>query len=94
MKKDKLHSVTDIRSILRQHIARNFLPRSGFKSFQDSDSFLKRGILDSTGVLELLEFIEEEFKMKVEDDEIVPENLDSVDRLVRYLQKKQPHAGP
>jgi acyl carrier protein len=83
----------DLRSALRRHITRSFLPRAGLRSFQDSDSFLKKGILDSTGVLELLEFIEDRFGIKVEDDEIIPENLDSVDRLARYVQKKLTHAG-
>jgi len=56
--------------------------------FQDSDSFLKSRIIDSTGMMELVAFLETDFKVKVADAELVPENLDSIENLVGFLQKK------
>lgn len=55
---------------------------------KDSTSFLDTGLIDSTGVLELVDFLEERFGITVEDSELVPENLDSLDNLCRYLEKK------
>jgi len=54
----------------------------------DDDSFLEKGIIDSTGVLELVGFIEETFNIKIEDEELIPENLDSLDKLNLYIKKK------
>ena len=50
--------------------------------------FLENGVLDSTGVLELVSFIEEQFAVAVEDDEIVPENLNSLENIATYLRSK------
>jgi acyl carrier protein len=55
---------------------------------KDSTSFLNEGIMDSTGALELVSFLEEKYGITVEDEELIPENLDSVDNLVGYLKKK------
>ncbi len=52
-------------------------------------SFLEAGIIDSTGVLELVQFIEETWDCKVADEDMVPENLDSLPRLVAFVQKKK-----
>ena len=56
--------------------------------FRDDESFLESGILDSTGVLQLIEFLEETYAVKVEDAEMIPENLDSIDKIVVYLRGK------
>jgi acyl carrier protein len=56
--------------------------------FDDSTSFLDTGIIDSTGVLELVSYLEEQFDITVEDSELVPENLDSIENLVKYLATK------
>jgi acyl carrier protein len=58
------------------------------RTLLDTDSFFEAELIDSTGVLELVLFIEQEFDFRVEDEEIVPENLDSVERLVAYIQSK------
>jgi acyl carrier protein len=92
-RKEKESATRDVKKITRLFIAENILPQSGLKSFRDSDSFLENGLIDSTGVLELLEFIEEEFKIKVEDEEIIPDNFDSLEKLTRYIQEKMRHAG-
>jgi acyl carrier protein len=54
---------------------------------------MEKGIIDSTGVLELLGFIEEEFRIKVEDGEVFPENLDSLQKLTQFIQRKLAHAA-
>ncbi|RKX27443.1 MAG: acyl carrier protein [Candidatus Zixiibacteriota bacterium] len=55
----------------------------------DSGSLLDLGIIDSTGVLELVGFLEEKYSIKVEDSDLVPENLDSIDNLTKYIQGKK-----
>jgi acyl carrier protein len=54
-----------------------------------SQSLIDSGIIDSTGVLELVGFLEEQFDIRIEDDELVPENLDSIDNIVRFVGRKQ-----
>ena len=56
---------------------------------KNEDSFTERGIVDSTGVLELVAFLEEKFQVKVEDEDLIPANLDSINNLLLYLKKKQ-----
>ena len=51
-------------------------------------SLLEAGIIDSTGVLELIAYLEEQFKIKVDDDELVPENLDTIAGVCKFLSKK------
>ncbi len=55
----------------------------------EGESLLKSGVIDSTGILELIEYLEAEFGVHVEDSETVPENLDGIERLVNYVQRKQ-----
>ena len=55
----------------------------------DDASLLDRGLIDSTGVLEVIEYLETTFGITVTDDEMLPENLDSVDRIVAFVEKKQ-----
>lgn len=81
------------KSILREFITESFLPSAGLDSFEDADSFLDKGIIDSTGVLELLEFIEEKFAIKLEDEEVIPDNLDSLNKLTSFIDRKKGHAG-
>jgi len=78
---------TDLATRIRSFIIENFLfgDDDGLK---DDASFLDEGIVDSTGILELVAFIEEEIKITVEDDELIPENLDSVTNVVNYLERK------
>ncbi len=74
---------------VRAYILDNYLFTDDDSALNDKDSFLDKGIIDSTGILEVIYFLEDEFEIKVEDDEMVPENLDSVDNLVAYISKKQ-----
>jgi len=57
------------------------------------ESFLERGIIDSTGVLELVGFLERRFGVRVEDHELVPANLDSIRGLVNFVERKQQGGG-
>ena len=72
---------------IREFIVENFLFGSA-NGLNDDTSFLDDGIIDSTGVLELVAFIESEFSIQVEDEELIPENLDSIDNIVGYLERK------
>jgi acyl carrier protein len=73
---------------LRDFILENYLFTDDQAALNSDDSFLDKGIIDSTGILELIFYIEEEFGVKVEDDEMVPENLDSVNNVIRFLNAK------
>jgi len=59
-------------------------------SLKDDSSFLEEGVIDSTGVLELVGFLEENYEIKVEDEELIPENLDSIKNICAYLETKRP----
>ena len=60
----------------------------------DDASFLESGVVDSTGVLELVLFAEETFAINVDDHDVVPENFDSVNQLAAYIARKQREANP
>lgn len=61
--------------------------------FPDDASLIERGILDSTGVLELVAHLEENWGIRVNDDELLPENLDSVNAICAFIERKQAAAG-
>ena len=58
------------------------------EGLEDQTSFLDAGIVDSTGILELVDFLDDEFNIKISDDEILPENLDSINNIINFLEKK------
>ena len=58
-------------------------------SIPTSKSLIEAGILDSTGVVELIGFLEEQFGIRIEDDELMPENLDSIENIVRFVTRKR-----
>lgn len=70
---------------LRGFVLDNFLFGDESRLPDGDTSLLGNGVIDSTGVLELIEFLEEDFGISVDDSETVPENLDSFDGLVRYV---------
>ena len=74
---------------IRAFIFENFLFDAEEDVLQNEASFLEQGIIDSTGVLELVDWLEEEFDMTVEDEELVPENLDSVILLAAFIARKK-----
>lgn len=81
-----------MKKIIRHYIMENLLFTEDESILQDSGSFLDGGIIDSTGVMEIILFIEETFDIKVNDDEMLPANLDSVDNLAAFIQRKQAQA--
>jgi len=78
---------------IRHYIAENFLFSDDSYQLSNDASFLQEGIVDSTGVLELVMFVEETFDIAVEDEDIVPENFDSVSQLAAYIRRKLPNAA-
>ncbi|QDV20159.1 acyl carrier protein [Gimesia panareensis] len=80
--------MNSIQSEIRNFVADNFLFGEDPESLQNDDSFLETGIIDSTGVLELVAFIEDQYDVQVDDDELVPENLDSINRLIDFIESK------
>ena len=76
---------------LRQFITDNFLfgDASGAFAFTDEDSFQERGIVDSTGVLELVCHLQERYAIRVEDEELIPDNLDSLSKVARFVARKR-----
>jgi acyl carrier protein len=77
------------RDKLRTFILENYLFSDDHNLLGDKDSFLEKGILDSTGILELIFFLEEEFNIQVAESDMVPENLDSIQNLVTFLDYKK-----
>ena len=61
-------------------------------NLRDGDSFLESGIIDSTGILQLIAFLQDAYGVRVEDEEAIPDNLDSIDRIVVYLRRKSDSA--
>jgi acyl carrier protein len=75
--------------ILRTYILENYLFSDNPADLDNDTSFLDQGILDSTGIMELIFFLEEQFGCSVEDEEMVPENLDSITSLVKFIAGKK-----
>jgi acyl carrier protein len=82
----------DIKAKVRQYIAENILMTGAAADLTDDASLLQRSVLDSTGVLELVTFLEDTFHIKVADEEMLPENLDSLNKIASYVQRKLPAA--
>jgi len=72
---------------IKEFITTNFLFDDSI-GLNEEDSLLETGVIDSTGVLELVAFIEETYGIKVEDEEIIPENLDSISNITSYIAGK------
>ena len=77
-----------IKQKIRTFIFENFFFDAKEEDLSDDASFLEQGIIDSTGVLELVEWLEDEFGFTVDDEELTPENLDSVDSLTDFIARK------
>jgi acyl carrier protein len=81
-----------LRSEIRQFVLDDLLMGDTSSMLDDGESFLETGTLDSIGVLDVIMFLEHNFQLKIQDCELVPENLDSVNRLVQFVMRKQ-HAA-
>lgn len=79
--------MSEIKNTIRKMIVDNFLFGNG-DGLTDDTSFLEDGIIDSTGVMELVTFIEESFSIQIDDEELVPENLDSITNVENFIKRK------
>lgn len=73
---------------VREYVIENFLVGDEEDGFSDEQSFLETGLIDSTGILEVIFFLEEQFDLEIDDEEMVPENLDSVASIGRFVLSK------
>jgi acyl carrier protein len=73
---------------VREYILENFMFTDDQSALANEDSFLQKGIIDSTGILEVIHFLEDEFNIKVDDEEMIPENLDSVANIIQFVSGK------
>jgi len=79
--------MSELKDTIRTFVVENFLFGND-DNLEGNTSFLEEGIIDSTGILELVSYLEEEFPITVEDEELIPENLDSINNVTAYLQSK------
>jgi acyl carrier protein len=77
----------DYVATVRDFVVANFLFGDG-ELLKEDTSFMEKGIVDSTGMLEMIMFLEETYNIKIEDDELVPENLDSLQNISRFVSRK------
>lgn len=75
---------------LREFVTDNFMFGKPYKGFADDDSFIERGIIDSTAVMELVAFLEKRYRIKLLDEDLIPDNLDSVNGLARFVESRIP----
>lgn len=80
---------THIRAELREFVVMNYLFGDITKLPGDDDSLVEMGIIDSTGILEIIEFLESHFDIEVSESETVPQNLGSISGLTRFVMRKQ-----
>jgi len=78
---------------IRKHLIDFFLFGQD-NGLTNDESLLEKGIIDSTGVLELVAYLEKTFEIKIENDELLPENLDSIDAMVGFIQLKTSAMSP
>ena len=78
----------NVETQIKDYIAQNLLFSDNGFGYKDDDSFLEEGIVDSIGVLELVSFVEEKFGISVDDQDVTPDNFDSVNNLAAYVRRK------
>jgi acyl carrier protein len=82
-----------VESEIRAFIADNFLLGDDVQNLPGPASLIDAGIIDSTGVLELVGFLEDRYGIRIADHELLPENLDSIDNVIRFVGEKQSAAA-
>ena len=80
--------MASIETEVRRYVVEHLLFGRNDVELRGDTSFLESGLVDSTGVLELVQFLEETFQVKVEDEDLIPANLDSVNALTRFVENK------
>ncbi len=78
----------DIKGTVRQYILQNFLMGDMGVQLADDQSFLDHHIIDSTGFIELVTFLETTWNIRIQDEEMIPENLDSLEAIERFVRSK------
>lgn len=78
-----------VKDALRRFIIDNYLAGDASEPVGDDDSFLEKGIIDSIGVIELTQFVQERYRIKIEVKEIIPENFDTIRGLEKYIASKK-----
>jgi acyl carrier protein len=73
---------------LRKFVTDNFMYGKPYEGFADDDSFIERGIIDSTAVMELVAFLEGRYGIKLQDQDLIPDNLDSINSLARFVENR------
>ena len=81
--------MTNVSAALREFLEENFLFRAEGGAIAPDRSLLDAGLIDSTGILELVAFLESRFGIAIADAEIVPENLDTIDAIARFVERKR-----
>jgi acyl carrier protein len=77
-----------IETQIKDYIAKNLLFSDNGFQYPDDVSFLDEGIVDSVGVMELVAFVEDKFKLKIDDMDVTPDNFDSVTKLAAFIRRK------
>jgi acyl carrier protein len=93
MNEDLDSNKNDIKKIIVDFILKNFIFNDKKEDIDENISLYEKGIIDSTGVLELVDFLEERFNIKIEDEELVPDNLDTIKRIYLFVQRKIENVG-
>jgi acyl carrier protein len=88
-----MKTARQIESKLRSFVLSSFLFTDDPGALANDESLTVKGIVDSTGMLEVIEFVQAEFGVRVADEEMTPENLDSIDRLVGFVLRKTREAA-
>ncbi len=93
MNNNQDYNEKDIVNIITQFIINNFILGDQKENIDENISLYEKRIVDSTGVLEIVDFLEETFGIKIEDDELVPDNLDSIKKMSKFVQRKIDNAS-
>ncbi len=80
--------MSDVQAQVREFIVDNFMMGLDESELNNGDSFLETGLIDSTGILEVVGFIEDSFEIEIPDEDMIPENLDSIDNISKYVAGK------
>jgi acyl carrier protein len=79
---------TTIERDIREFLTQNFPLADEGDDLAGGDSLIEAGVIDSTGVLELIEYLESNYNIQIADEEVLPDNLDSIDRISRFVSSK------
>jgi|GraSoiStandDraft_4_1057263.scaffolds.fasta_scaffold597327_3 acyl carrier protein len=78
----------DIQQMIRRFVLRELITADEAKDLKDDDSLFQNEVLDSVSILQLLAFVDAEFDVRIESEDVNPDNFDSIERLARYVKRK------